>query len=375
MDAVVQLLRNALCTAKNFNFLGDTFLYDSKVISRHYAAPEPFDQTTPLELLISFTQFYVVVTATLGGFKLVTGMMGKLKLLNRLVNLQAAAKKFDADKKKKDDDDGNGKVDAVARKLVTKSILDESDSAARLVIVGANLLVIGPAFFWLFAHSFHVTGTDLIGGIWGLIHALSAMEVCLIVFLYYMAKDAGNAIRRSYRMKKFADEIATKGKVSDVESVTAEQYGWLVGGWSPFWASGKSDDAAAEGKMLTKEEEAVASNLTKFAKKVDADVAVAIQAKAGMSLFEGYREYVYMFLNFCAFYGYLVGILAFYYQDEEKQPEYIRAMLFWMPNDSVSWIGNAVGDLAWTMEPVIILTSPVIMNSLAPMEKKKEKVA
>ena len=31
MDAYVQFIRNGMCTVKNFNFLGDTFLYDPKI--------------------------------------------------------------------------------------------------------------------------------------------------------------------------------------------------------------------------------------------------------------------------------------------------------------------------------------------------------
>ena len=159
-----------------------------------------------------------------------------------------------------------------------------------------------------------------------------------------------------------------------MEYITVEQYGWLVDGWAPFWAEGATTDAAAEGKMLNKEEEAIASKLAAFSKKIDSDVADRINAQARMALFEGYREYLYLVLNFFAFYGYLVCIVVFYYQDEGAQPEYIRAMMGWMPNADADWLGNAVGDFMWTVEPVIILGSPLIMNSMSP-KGKKEKVA
>jgi hypothetical protein len=208
----------------------------------------------------------------------------------------------------------------------------------------------------------------------GLIHALTAMEINLLVFLYYMVKDAGSATRKSVRMQNFSEEIAASKKGMDVESITIEQYSWLVDGWSPFWTEGSSDSISAEEKMLTKEEEAVASKLTAFSKKIDQDVADRIRLQSRISLFEGYREYIYLILNFFAFYGYFVCIVVFYYQEESVQPDYIRAMLLWKPNGEADWLGNAVGDFMWTLEPVIILGSPMIVNSMSP-KKEKEKVA
>lgn len=376
MDAVVQFLRNALCTAKNFNFLGDSFLYDPKVTAQYYTFPSPLNETTPLEVLISATQLYALVSTSFAGYKMVTQSgIGKLQLINRLVNLRTKAKE-DEKKKKDEKKTDTEKCEAVARQLVTTSLLDESDAATRSFFVGTNVLVCGISFLWLFANSFHVTSTDWIGGILGLIHALTAMEIALLVFLYYMVKDAGSSIRKSYKMNDFAVTIAASKKLSEIQvkNITVEQYSWLVDGWSPFWDGGSSGSVAAEGKMATKEEEAVASKLAVFSKKIDKDISDRIVAQSRISLFEGYREYVYLVLNFFAFYGYLACIIVYYYQDESAQPDFIRSMLLWMPNGDADWLGNAVGDFAWTVEPIIILGSPLVVKSMSP-KKKKEKVA
>ncbi|KAL7526704.1 hypothetical protein ACHAXR_001610 [Thalassiosira sp. AJA248-18] len=376
MDAIVQFMRNGMCTAKNFNILGDSFLYDPKVTARYYTFPSPLDQTTPLEILIAITQFYAFMSVSIAGYKMITKMgIEKLQLINRLVNLRAKdedEKKKDTKKKDKKDDD---KSEAVASRLVTTSLIEESDAATRSFIVGTNVLACGLSFFWLVANSVHVTSTDWIGGIMGLINALTVMEIALIVFLYYMVKDAGRAVRRSFRMNQFATEVAASKKLSNIENITAEQYSWLVvDGWSPFWAEGASGIVGAEEKMLTKEEESVASKLSAFLKKIDQNTVDMIRAQARISLFEGYREYVYLVLNFFAFYGYLVSILVFYYQEETAQPDYIRAMMLWMPNADADWLGNAVGDFMWTVEPILILGSPSIINVMSP-KKTKEKVA
>jgi len=79
-----------------------------------------------------------------------------------------------------------------------------------------------------------------------------------------------------------------------------------------------------------------------------------------------------MVLNFIAFYGYLLGILVFYFQDEPQQPTVVKRALLGMDNSSADWHGNFAGDLMWTIEPLIILASPSLLNRFKP-EKKKVK--
>ncbi|KAL7521400.1 hypothetical protein ACHAWX_006078 [Stephanocyclus meneghinianus] len=369
MDAVVQFVRNALCTIKNFSFLSDTFLYDPKVTAKYYTFPSPLDQTTPLEIFISVTQFYAFVSVSRSGYRLLTkGGVKKLQLIQRLLNAKDKSRKDETKKSKENKTEAVS--ESVARRLVIESLVKEGDAAARSTFVGINVLAIGIAFFWLFANSYHVTSTDWIGGIYGLIHALTVMEVALLFLLYYMLKDGAGWIRKSFQMKAFAKKIAP----SQIENITVEQYSWMVNGWSPFWTEFSNPSIGAEDKMLEKEEEAVAAQIALFLKKVDPDVSERILLESRIALFEGYREYLYLLLNFFAFYGYMASILVFYFQDEASQPSYIRAMLFYLPNAEADWLGNAVGDFAWTVEPVIILTSPLIVNSMKPKAMSKKKV-
>ena len=400
MDAYVQFARNALCTIKNFDLFGDTFLYDPNVTSTYYSFPPPLDETTPLDFLIAMTQLYALVSVSLAGYRMIVHSgVDKLRLLGRLANMRVEAsdeekkkkeekekgEKKDKNNKKKEsdgDDESKAAAAAVASRLVTESIFSEADASSRSAFVGANVLVCGLAFFWLFANSFHVTKTTWIGGTAGLIHSLTVMELSLVVFLYYMAKDAANAVRRSRRMADFAARIAaaavgSSGRLSieDVArgGIAVEEYGWLVGGWSPFWSGGDlSSDPNAESKLLAKEEEAVS---TSFSRRIDGDVVDGILARSRVSLLEGYRECVYLVLNFFAFYGYLACILVYYHPDEISRPGYVRSMLFGMTGADADWLGNAVGDFMWTVEPIIILTSPIIINSLSPKKRKKEKLS
>jgi hypothetical protein len=401
MDAYVQFVRNALCTIKNFDLFSTTFLYDPKVTSEYYDFPSPLNETTPLEFLIAITQLYAFVSVSLAGYRMIMHAgLGKLRLLGRLMEIKKATdheereknkSKTEEEEKKKNkknktkedescDDESETAVmaAAVARRLVLESIIDEGDASSRSTFVGINVLVVGLAFFWLFANSFHVTSTNWIGGTAGLIHSLTVMELGLVVFLYYMARDARGHVSRSRRMVKFATKISKSRRLSieDARGITVEEYGWLVpGGWSPFWARGASNPVVSESKLLTKEEEDVASNLSSFVIRIDDDVVDGILARSRISSFEGYREYVYLALNFFAFYGYFACILVYYHPDESSRPEYVRGMLFGMKGADADWLGNAVGDFMWTVEPIIILSSPMIFDSLSPKKAKKEKLS
>lgn len=370
MDAIVQFVRNALCTAKNFNVLGSTFLYDPNVTARYYDFPSPMDQTTPLEILISITQIYAMVTVSIAGAKMIASSIKKLHLISRLVSLQV--ERNDA---KKD------KNEVVARRIVTESLLQESDAAIRSFVVGVNVLAIGISFFWLAANSYHITSTDWIGGVAALIHALTVAEIALLVLLYYMVKDARDAMRKSKDMKKFAANLSTSKGFAEVDSLTVEQFAWLSvndgDDTSPlFWTSGDiSSDVVVDGKMLTKAEEAVATKLAKLAKSVDPEVADSLLVKSEVSRFEGLREYVYLVLNFFAFYGYAACVLVYYFQNEEAQPSFMRSVLLHLPNADADWLGNAVGDFMWTVEPIVILGSPLVVQSIKKDANDKEKVA
>lgn len=369
MDAIVQFVRNALCTAKNFNVLGSTFLYDPNVTARYYEFPSPMDQTTPLEILISITQLYALVTLSIAGSKMIYSSVTKLHLISRLVSLQVER-----------DDAKKEKNEVVARRIVTESLLQESDAAIRSFFVGMNVLAIGISFFWLSANSYHITSTDWIGGVAALIHALTVAEFALLVLLYYMVKDARDAMRKSNDMKKFADKLSTSKGFSEVDGLTVEEFGWLTSDdltTSPlFWTNGDvSSSVAADAKVLTKAEEAVVSKLEQLAKSVDPQVAETLLVKSKVSRFEGLREYVYLVLNFFAFYGYATCIIVYYFQKEEEQPSFMRSMLLHLPNADADWLGNATGDFMWTVEPLIILGSPLVLQSITNDTEKKEKVA
>lgn len=71
-------------------------------------------------------------------------------------------------------------------------------------------------------------------------------------------------------------------------------------------------------------------------------------------------------LNVIAGYGYLMGILAFYYLwplSPSPPPAWVQTICFHLSAYDADWIGNFAGDLAWTIEPVLILSAPFLLVS------------
>lgn len=377
MDAIVQLVRNGLCCVKDLELFPSTFIHDPSYTSEYYNLPEPLNKTTPLEFAISICQFYAFVFISLSGFQLVTSGLGKLQRVTRLLGFRKKPKK-----------------DSVADKIVNDSLAEEGSAAIRSVWVGVNVFAIGISFFWLFANSWHVTDTDWIGGLQGLIHALTVMEIALVPLLYYMLKDGYSKILKSARMAAFAEGLSSCGgdlskAAGGKDLLNAEGYGWTQkGGWSPFWAESASlspDNIAAEEKMLAKEVEKVESTVSallkdggknnddknvKAVQKAAREAAEDLKEESRKEAFEGYMEYLYFLLNGIAFYGYLLGVICYYFDDDYLEGTYTGSLKLGMSNSDSDWYGNFAGDFMWTVEPIFILGSPMMLSWSKPKAKK-----
>lgn len=70
-------------------------------------------------------------------------------------------------------------------------------------------------------------------------------------------------------------------------------------------------------------------------------------------------------LNFAAGYGYLMPVLAFYLPHEAQLPgtaaeAFLKLAMFARPSAVADWWGNMVGDVAWTVEPLLAMAAPAI---------------
>jgi len=416
IDLVVALIRNGACCVKDLKLLPESILHDPSYTAKYYQFPPPhLDQTTPLEIIISLAQLYACISLAVTGFKMLSSKgVFKLLRLNRVADLFHAAKREKQERKEKkekqnreekkaapskpnaatnDTCEATDTAGTTAAELVRQSLSHETNAAVRNTWEGMALFVTGVGFFWFSAHSLHVTGTNWIGGMTAFIHAFIVMQTALVYFLYCMLKDGAQALRRSKLALQAIEELsaidkdkkATKGKGKKNED--AEAPGWLNfetynllldEDWNPFWASGQVStvDKMAEGKMFEKETELLKSkvkSLTESDVIMDSDATARLEKRARGLKWEGYQQYVSFILNFFAFYGYMMALVAYYFDDEESQPAYIKNSKLGYSNEDADWTGNFVGDAMWTVEPILIFSTPFLM-SLTSGRKASKKV-
>jgi len=375
MDAVVQLIRNALCCCKDLGVFHGTFLHDAATTRLFIGdfLPAPMDKTTPLEALISLTQFYACVSCSKSGLGLMSTSLGKLRRIVRIVEkrLNSSTKDW-----------------SQADRIVNESLFKEAKFALRSAFIGFLVFPLGVAFFWLTANSWHVTETDWIGGLPALIYALIVMEVALVPLLYFMIVDGFEMLAKSKRCKGLLDLIDA-GKLTPNE-IGIHRYESMTG-WVPFWDAGvpilEASNEDEEDKKVAAEVKKVKESLTgwfpeskkegekedKLSKEAFEQAKEKLASMVPQLRMEGYREFLYFVFNFVAFYGYLLGPLVYYFDDEQVQPFYVQSLKLFYDNEYADWAGNFAGDLMWTIEPVVILGSPFLIQMTKPDKSKKEK--
>jgi hypothetical protein len=266
--------------------------------------------------------------------------------------------------------------------FVKNGILNEASSALRDTMVGICVLSIGVSFFWLFGNSLHITGAGWIGGLPALIHALTVMEVALAPLLYLMLKDAARSISKAAKVQAFVEKYTkTKPDKGDDSWLDLETFTLLQGDdWAPVWSTdGASSrvEKAAEEKVLNKDVEGIELKVKALTESnatiVSDETAQRLQNLSMTTKLEGYREYFYFLLNFIAFYGYLLGIIVYYFDKDEAQPSFVTSLKFGTTNEVADWTGNFAGDLMWTIEPLVILSSPLILKNMMKSTESKMK--
>lgn len=372
MNDYVQFARNFLCCVKDWE-IGPSFLYDPNVTAKYYDFPEPLNKTTPLEFCIAWLQLYPFIFLTKAGFTMV--IQGEIFILYCTccivcifshngchgtatgIRTVYRVEEFLKDRPKRVSSSASEKNDEIAQRLVTAKLVKDGKQAVKDALIGFQLLFIGLSFFWLFANSWHVTETSWIGGIWGLIHALTVMEICLVVLLYYMVIDGMEKLRASkamsdlassLRYKKFKEKMVTP----PMNLVTYE----FMSKWTPFWdqRDGTSKDIKEESSRVRRTLEIYRGvgkddneKEDKIRQKTLEGIADRLKAEAFTTKMEGYREFLFFALNFVAFYGYLMGIICFYFDEDEQEPAWMRTLKFGHGHDLADWHGKKTTVRLW----------------------------
>lgn len=392
LTTIISLLRNGLCCVKDLNLFSSTALYDPSYTALLFPLPPPhLSQTTPLEVLIGILQLYAVVSLIRDGIRAIKrGMKLKRSVKDAKLTLSSyqLQSKFGA-----------------AYRIVRQRLREDAMLARKIVLEGFCGAVIGFSFIWMFANSFHVTPTNILGGYAGLIHALTAAEIALLILLYFMFVDASVKMKKSWRIQrdiipKLEKSGGKLGSLVTEEFFDSCTYAWINNnGWDPYWTlsdrQGESPLTKKDTKLLHQEVQQIQLTIdtlldvAKESRKTELKekhqllpqvVAVACQRlsrEAWILNMSSLIEFLSFVLNTIAFYGYLMAVLCFYFTDADKEPEYWRSMKLNMRNADAEWLGNFAGDLMWTIEPFTLLVAPYLLLSMAPpeviLESKKVK--
>eukprot|EP01032_Pedospumella_encystans_P011009 gene11009-12839_t len=105
------------------------------------------------------------------------------------------------------------------------------------------------------------------------------------------------------------------------------------------------------------------------AQAVSSGVLVSLDARKREQIVSGLTTLAFFLLNFGAGYSYLMCVLAFYAPHESFGGDSIigaavSLLMFNQPSAVADWWGGLLGDLFWTIEPVLVLASPYLTKFL-----------
>ena len=120
--------------------------------------------------------------------------------------------------------------------------------------------------------------------------------------------------------------------------------------WNPFWKERNGDE-----KDIKQETDEVQRTLQiyrggkddgekedKIRQATLKGIVERLRQDAHTTKMEGYREFLFFVLNFVAFYGYLMGIIVFYFDDEENEPAWMTYFKFYHTHEMADWHGKSV---------------------------------
>lgn len=105
------------------------------------------------------------------------------------------------------------------------------------------------------------------------------------------------------------------------------------------------------------------------AQAVSSSVLASLDARKREQIVSGLMTLAFFLLNFGAGYSYLMCVLAFYAPHEGFGGDSIigamvSLMMFNQPSAVADWWGGLLGDIFWTVEPVLVLASPYLTKFL-----------
>ena len=359
----------------------------------------PLTITTAIELLIAPTQFAAVIFNCTSGYSNIHH--GKEDLV-RVEKWLSAINRVFLQKSFKS---------SSVEFLVIKAGLETDKVALKTrIFIGYLEIVFGIAFLFLVLNSLHIVGPSHPKP---LIDALISMEVGLVYILIIMWRTFTNKVKDIRRLGKYSAFVKEmKVKTAEALLLSAIDAGFnraeifdgylaLDPKYSPAWRRyGSSDAFTGTNEVdnialldeIQTEFRTITAVFLKFTTVVKSNSAsdmdneslsLCLEKQSYEARLQAPLELIFFALNFTAWYGYLLGILAFYIPEVErdaslgitdyainsiqefgKSHSWCKVLMFGLSHSDADWWGNLAGDIAWTIEPLLMIIQRPVINYL-----------
>lgn len=347
---VVQLLRNALCVLKSLLPRSHALMAPIAVVAgKKLATP------SLLELGIAVTQFAAVVFSAQSGLtSIFTGAVylrdadWTQEQLDRLLITSPSSENI----------------------VLIQGARIEQRSRLLSLVTGLSDLPIAFSFVFLTLSSLKLTGSTHPKPV---IDGILLSEVSIAIYLCVMLSAWLEKVAEARRLHRLADAL------TQVDEIAIDKEELLTTIYDAGYAQNISralEHMDPEYALIAKhalpvesQQQAVSEALSRLTKAEDSrrDLPEKLEGLSAQAMGLGLLEAVLFGLNLIAWYGYLIAALTFYIPEHSQPSWFATAKLSLSHSDADFW-GNFSGDLAWTVEPLLLLF-------VAPLLKTQVEVA
>lgn len=392
----VQFIRNFLCVIKA--------LFPTNTTVTWIPFPtlsEPFNRVTVMEYSIAITQFAAVYFNVYSGFEdFRCGYHNYYKYKKLLVLVDKYSLTVTTSTTNTTNSVANNTTTNSALTILRHGLESERLLAERKVISGVWEVIIGICFLFLFANSIHIHGPTHPKP---LIDALIWMEIGLVYLLYLIV----NSYQKNSSDSKKLLELCTIMNSNDDKDVNVNEillhalslnYDCnlmeLLLTISPSYTPryNNNDDEVTD-DVIAHEISAISvllnadgkstgvktrrqSNITEKALKIlgisKETLTKTMEQKSIKLGYTSMYDIVYFIINIIAGYGYMMGIMVYYFPTGYLSNSYeslCSMVLLNLTRSDADWYGNFAGDFAWMVEPIVVLTNAYILNKLMNSNK------
>jgi hypothetical protein len=394
----VQIIRNFLCVLNALLPADSSWKWIS-----FPTAPPPLNEVNNFEWAIGFTQaaavFFLLISSyvcAIDGYRMISKAKKSLICVDRL-SVESDA------------------VGSAEHTILRHHLLQNYNKGYTIIYNGLADFIIGISFVFLVTNNLHLRGSS---HPLPLIQALIAMEVALIYVLMMLWNTFLTSLRRSLKCRNLALKIqesqgvkltfpkiielaSSVGFIDNLmecfllfqpnfqmtyrrnQSLLSCLKDTLINMQTNFnqpLSLIKSSSSSSSSSCPSPSPTSTASSPTsEETMEISTQCLLETARYAGM---EAMFDFLLFTLNFIAFFGYFMSLIAYYYPHayevtphESMELIMVRLSLGYMTPSYADWFGNIMGDAAWGIEPIIILMRPMILQQMKKKQVTKKNAS